>query len=166
MAPIRLALFDIFTRGTDAWDAIWANLTANQIALSHSPVVVVSKKKNTSDTVARQLVYSSPREHPWGLLPTCGNPKCNAKIGNVFGNFSKNETWLSLACLQCKMHSPYIQRPSWIQPIPLRERYFVTPWPLTETHRREALGLDLEWSTPQERGEPSKKKLKAGRGQN
>jgi hypothetical protein len=118
-------------------DPLWDSLTQSFLdhrLLTHSPVVLVYTDESTgSNVIARQLVYSVPQARPWGLLPRCGHPTCNAPPGSlrVIGGKKQNENHpkFKLKCNQCGWSSEYVPRPAWIQPLP-KKFYFWHHFPL------------------------------------
>lgn len=150
MPFIRPALVSIFSAGLDPWDTLVKWCTLNAIALTHTSIIVIDREGGR--TRARQLVYSTRRERPFGYIPKCGGRGCNSLPGDVVGTREDSDgpkgvhARIRLFCKRCRCHR-WVDRPDWITHAhPFRPHYFVTPWPLTEGQISIAQGSDKEWS--------------------
>lgn len=150
MADLRAALIEIFTSGGSPWDTIVRNFTANATTLSHTPVIYIEMGEE-GQAWGRQIVLSIPPVRPWGFLPVCHNPTCDASVGDVKGRAYRRHGWAGyhgnfrLKCKVC-LFTCSVSRPHWIQHIGAETGFnFWMPWPLTEQQRNAALGLDQTW---------------------
>lgn len=150
MAYLRPALIKIFTGSGAPWDTFVNEFTIDAVTLSHTPVIYVDKNA-CGQARGRQLVLSTPKDHPWGFVPTCRNPACTPLAGNVRGRASRNHQWggyhgnFRLKCQACQF-SCNIARPDWIRHVGADNGFnFWMPWPLTEQQRDRAVGRDQTW---------------------
>lgn len=150
MPYVRPALVEMLTTGTDPYEAILQWCTTNSIPLAQTPIIIIDLD-STNQPRGRQLVFSIPREHPWGITPRCGkrgDPKCQSRPGDVYGVATKsNDTHSSMIffCKRCK-HCRKVQRPGWITHAHKhRPYYFVMRWPLSDAQLCEIAGLDKDW---------------------
>lgn len=150
MPDLRAAIIDIFTNSGVPWDSFVRQFTLNTTTLSHTPVIYIELDPD-GRAYGRQVVLSIPQVRPWGFLPVCNNPACDARVGDIKGKASRRHGWAGyhgnfrLRCNVCRF-SCTVARPDWIQHIgPDTGFNFVMPWPLTNQQRNTALGLDQTW---------------------
>lgn len=151
MRYIRSALVDIFSHKIDPWAAVVRWCTVDRLALSHSPVVVLDL--NGGVIRGRQLVYSSPMEHPLGFVPRCPRAECDALPGDVVGKssgYGDDHSQFRLRCKVCK-HQCWVTRPEWVKPVSgVGSYFFETPWPISEDQLNEVLGPEKDWTLANE----------------
>lgn len=152
MRHIRPALVDIYAHKSDPWAALTRWCTVDKLALSHTPVVLLDLDGGVFR--GRQLVYSTPDEHPLGFIPRCPREGCDALPGDVTGNPSAHtkgdeHSRIRLRCKVCN-YECWMIRPVWVKPVVCIGKYFFeTPWPITEEQLREVLALDpSRWKLP------------------
>lgn len=123
----------IYIRNEPLWESFSSDQTfLKSECLSHTPVVLIYGSQE--NITSRQLVYSLPKSRPWGLLPRCGRPDCQALPGSykisAITEASKNHPRFKFRCLQCGWNSSWVPRPDWVHE--LQESFFFwTEYPLS-----------------------------------
>lgn len=151
MPAVRTALVAIFSEGEDPWEAIIKYCTIDARVLGHTSIILVDRTE-AGELRGRQLMYSHQFARPWGYIPACGHSGCTARPGDVYGDDMRTKASkrdkhkkISLHCKVCK-HWCIVDRPDWITHAhKQRPFYFQSPWPLTTTQIRHAMGLDGRW---------------------